>query len=102
MRHRTSFPSTLNFEGWWIKSKKGFVAQLLRCGRNIRTENLYNLAYNDHWVGEGGGVWTTEELRGKGCIIRRTKEELYNENEPKTDPRPAMHVKRQVRRILRG
>jgi len=105
IRTRTQFPAGINFSGWWIKSKKGIIAQLDKCGSSIREEILYHLVFNDGLVETGNGIWTTEMLTEAGANIRRTHEELKtikNENKAKPIPviEPAQIIVR-PRRIIR-
>jgi len=76
MRHRTTFPANCNFHGWWVKSTKGRVAQLIRDGRDTHDAILYHLRFNSEHVGDGNGVWTTEKLVESGCVIRLTREQF--------------------------
>lgn len=79
IRHRTTFPGRVDFDGWWIKSPKGTVAQLRRAGRdisrNVREQNVYQLLFIANRQ-EGDGYWTVEELLEAGAVIRVDKEML--------------------------
>jgi hypothetical protein len=66
------FPGTGNFEGYWVTSAKyRTLAQLVHAGRNIRTDNTYNLLFASGQIGDG--TWTTEELLEKGVKITHDK-----------------------------
>jgi hypothetical protein len=69
---RTTFPSAGNFEGYWVTGKtRRTLAQLVHAGRNIYTDNTYNLLFTNGQVGDG--TWTTEELLEKEARITYDK-----------------------------
>ena len=77
-RHRSVFPGNVDFSNWWIKSKKGIVAQLTRVGLDPREQNLYGLIHSNGQVGNGS--FTMERLLESGVAsIRPSKESLNDE-----------------------
>lgn len=83
-RHRTTFPNTVNFSGWWVLSKKGCVAQLKKAGRNLHEHSLYVLKFANGQT--GNGQFTIEQLRESGATqIRREKQDLPANHETKTN-----------------
>ena len=82
MRHRTTFPGTVDFDNWWIKSKRGTVAQLIKCGRNLHEHNLYSLRYSNGQA--GNGTFTTEQLLKSEVVAIRNSEEGLNDATKKT------------------
>lgn len=83
-RHRTSFPSHIDFDGWWVKSRKGCVGQLVRDGRNLHEQNLYSLRYSNGQIGHG--LFTTEQLVECCVSIRFSKEDLDDNDKPAAAP----------------
>ena len=74
-RHRTLFGGQSDFDGWWVKSPSGTVAQLVNAGRNLHTDHIYRLKFEGNNQ-QGNGAWTTEALMETGATIRRLKEDL--------------------------
>jgi hypothetical protein len=80
MKHyRTSFPSNVNFDGWFIKSKKGCIAQLVQNGRNLHEHNLYTLR---HANGQTGSGLFTMEMLVECCVSIRFHKEDLNDKIP--------------------
>ncbi len=71
---RTVFPIWVNFNGWWIESKKGTVAQLQRYGSNIHDYPVYHLLFKNEQI--GNGYWSMENLINSAVKIRPTKDAL--------------------------
>lgn len=95
-RCRTIFPSSLNFTGWWIRSKKGLIAQLEKTGRDLRTHILYSLHYSNGQI--GNGIFTTENLIKNGVTIAHSKKELDDNDETETKTAERCKVVRRIRR----
>lgn len=74
-KFRTSFPANANFDKWWIKSKKGLVAQLIKDKRDLHERFLYKLKYESNNQ-TGHGQFTTEQLVEQGVTIRRERATL--------------------------
>ena len=95
MRHRTSFPSHINFDGWFLKSKTGTIAQLDKDGRNLHEHNLYHLRYANGQI--GSGTFTMEQLLEGGVVAIRSNKESLNDKilQPAKVPGPRRIVRRQ-------
>lgn len=80
-RRRTVFPLRVDFHGWWMRSKKGLVAQLVNDGRDRHDSHLYRLMYAEsdgfpQTLGEGR--YTTEDMIDHGMFIYLTKAEAIH------------------------
>lgn len=79
---RTSFPNHVNFSGWWLLSKKGCVAQLIKKGRNLHEHILYVLCFKNGQIGYQ--QFTIENLMENGALyICPTREDLPIKDEDK-------------------
>lgn len=82
--HRTVFPLRVNFHGWWIRSKKGIIAQLVNAGRDRHDSYLYQLLYAEtpgFPQTLGAGKFTTEDMINYGMHIYETKQEAVRGKE---------------------
>lgn len=83
-RRRTVFPLKVCFHGWWIRSKKGIIAQLVNAGRDRHDSYLYQLLYAEtpgFPQTLGAGQFTTEDMINYGMHIYENKQEAVRGKE---------------------
>ncbi len=74
-RFRGVFPTNVDFGKWWIRSKNGTIAQLVKDGRNLHEQFLYVLKFESNNQ-TGHGQFTTEQLVEHGATIRQERTDL--------------------------
>ncbi len=80
-RRRSVFPLRVDFHGWWMRSKKGTIAQLVKDGRDRHDSHLYRLMYAEadgFPQTLGNGRYTTEDMIDHGMRIYLTKAEAIH------------------------
>jgi len=93
MAIRTTFPSTVDFSGWWIRSKKGIVAQLDKITRDLHGYVEYSLTFSNGQT--GNGRYTMEELIENGVVIRHLKKDIISaERKQKAPPTQSRTITR--------
>ena len=74
---RTVFPAKADFSGWWIKSKKGAVGQLVAAGRNLHDDRVYKIQFENGQL--GGRAWAMSELSLSEVQIHEDRKDLKGE-----------------------